>query len=87
MAEIKVGFIKDSDIIYDYDRREYFFYIPGYGRRWLGCDLDFNINLIYDRVYKELYFSQDCNVIYSDFFYRPASISDKYSYVIKGFFQ
>lgn len=79
MAEISTCYIQDKDIIYDYDRGEYFFHVPGRGRQWTCCNLDTELNILYDQVLRNLYFYGGYNVLYSEFFYKEL--------LVKGFFK
>ena len=77
MAEINTWYVQDKDIIYDYDKSEYFFHMPGRGRQWTCCNLDSPLDIIYDQIYRTLYFSFGYNVIYSEHFYRE-EVTKKY---------
>jgi hypothetical protein len=87
---IKVGYLSSNSIHYVEERDEYFFEFNG-RQNWLSCNKNQGIEVVYDQVYRQMYFLYDCKIIYSHHFYNfqdPLLLSQiTKGYELKGFFR
>jgi hypothetical protein len=88
---IKIGYIPSNSIHYSEAQEDFFFEFDG-AINWLCCKKDWSISIIYDQVFRQMYYNYDCKIILSHYFYPfqdPLSLKkgyEYYQYRWKGFF-